>query len=668
MSFIWKHLVGVAMDAESAEHTRLMNHGLSMSFGEKLMAFLTKSWMLWIATFLMLFQFSNVLWQFFALKIGDPNFYDWDIHTMMLLQDESIRGLQSSGPQLFADRFTIYGPLAKFFIHPTLFFEGYSYGFRWGVIALYLGIMYAYVQQCRFKWSVYVILLFLCGFNFPFIFKSLFVLWLWLLAWPQGFGSRIAHGALAGLLCVFFLLFKPAVGVVAMMFIAMSYALTLEFVGQLCARLCWLGGMMLGILLLFLVSFYGLTERVDTAFLYLQHAMEDASSYAETMIFPLGRGGWWQRYFPCVLLFYGVALLVSGLKSKEWRVCLPLALLVYADYKHAYVRADYGNISHVFMTVPLYVFFWILKGQSRRVMMCSMVIIAVSFLTHVVQWSPSQTPWRHPRHFWIPSPKAFAQKEGQVVKHGKVMFDRYLERFEDVVNPNLPLLSMPGQIYLNRLSRQPLVLPSVQNYFSLPQQLKPSMDMSFFSWAGDIQVLWEKKMLDGRSMANSRALFYEKMFCEYELIRSFDQFCLLQKRKQPRKSKKTLIYQGSLSSLLLNRIVPSSSVLRVQVEDLIDWRYKLKKIMYKGDRLEFELSVNGKKSIKRAAYSMLEAGVLLCLDEDEIWSNREKNIDISLRCIGSQMDHSEADLGHHVYDTPWENLVKVEEINFSDDR
>ena len=616
---------------------------------------------IYIFIFIILTQWCNLFWQSF--NINEPtsiDFSNWDIHTMMFLQDEN---LQDGLP--YINRFSIYGPYAKYVIGPLFTAENSHYWPRWIIVALYAGVLCFYLKACLTPWKWFVIFIFACLFNFPSIFNSIFILWIWALGTPDRIKSKLIHLALGSTLIAFFLLFKPALGIISLLFMGLSTLLIPNFGKNFRIRMSLTFTLFGFIALTFFLGYGFLISYSPQVILnYLSHASQDASSYSETMMLPLTRNWPFIKYYPIFLFIAWLSITFISTKTHNWKWGLIATPILFIDFKHAFTRSDYSNIQCIFWIFPLLCFFWLIRFPHRKNIYILFPLIFISFIFDTIGLSPQNVPWRHPRNWWIPTPNQFNSSFLKSKESGSQEFTEYLKFFKPMINENKPLISFPGQIYLNQLSSKPLTLPSLQNYFGTPDQLKIQNDNNFFSNPFSPNILWQADMLDNRIIANARPHFYLQLFENYKAINHKEDYFLLEKREHKLYHSVKPIFEGPIKKLSFKFKIHKNALLLLQTDHLKNTSYAIKKMLYKGDRLIFNIKSKECDIQKVIAYSMLDHGAIIIFKPLDAWSNSFESQELQIDYLGSQLANSVHDFGKWLYDSPQEVHITLSEIMF----
>ena len=256
----------------------------------------------------------------------------------------------------------------------------------------------------------------------------------------------------------------------------------------------------------------------------------------------------------------------------------------------------------------------------------------------LLNWTPRNIPWRHPRQLWVQFPGDVSDKKQEFQQVSLNAWNSYLDRFEwiheDVKNETF--LSIPFQVGLSQLSDSALVLPGVQPYFGFGPTKRRELDKITYLNEAPRYILLEDHNIDYRSPLDCRPDLYRHFFANYKIKKNQTPFSLWERRAVELKAKERIIIEKNIDNFPLEiEFKAMAGCLLHLTLNQFDPLYKLKSSLGKGDVLEFELSDGNKIRKFTAGIGVLEYGILLKMSlNQEIVPDVVKNHKLILKGRG----------------------------------
>ncbi len=514
--------------------------------------------------------------------------------------------------------FQTYGPLYRYLsskVSPT--YQGDYYLAKTAYLTLILTMIFQYLASVQVPAGAWVLSAFFALFNFPDLGMTPLTMFLWALALPKT-SKRTSHLWCGCVFSSLHFLYKPALGLGCMLQI-FAVAVFHPYLGGLRERARWSLIALTLLAALMAAEYVTLTSGgLHALGIYCRIALEDGATYSQWHLSPSEWPNFFTYGFPLILLAILAALAGFKVEGRRGWIAFLVFPLLFMDYKHAYIRADITNIGSVFQFLPLLLFFALLRfWGTKPLRMLLLVLIAANMALGRTDLVPYNTPYRHPRHFWLLSPSGYADRRADALTKTRAAFQDYLRRFAWVKQEvqGGSLLVVPAHIALSQLGT-PYLLPSSQNLYAHNNSLRSRLDLQALQERPPQFILFRDRIMDERPPMSNRREFYLDMLRHYDCIARDKDFFLFRQGEGSNPVFRSLTH--AFMRDCRGRFVfdlPDRSLVYLRAAHAVDWHYRLRSLLLKGDSLLMAHGREGSKLVEqRCNFALLDEGAIFPLD------------------------------------------------------
>lgn len=596
--------------------------------------------------------FLNVYMQYFQVT-SITGFNIWDNHQLTYMSSP----LEKMGTENAVESFQTYGPAFKYFYSFCGPFDSMpGYWFKIFFIALLLGIIILYLKGCELESAPFILSLFFILYNFPSLSYAPFVLILWSLALPLNGKLLQFHTIIGVLVTSLIFLYKPSWGVIAGMHLGVTAIAHPAFENWL-TKLKMFLVYTLGSCILTTTLYLIMTERgtLYSWLTFLKVTMEDIDMYAHLMLYPLSFvENWFVLCYPLLICLTMACLSTFRIHDKKIWLVLILAPILFAEFKHSYVRADSTNLKGIFWFFPLTLFFVCLRfwGHTKLkvFLLSSLTLLVTADLCHL---TPYNTPWRHPRQWWISTPDDYTSQAKTAQVSSKKHYAKYNEEM-NWLNPYTrkgDLVVAPGFILLGTKGTTPRQLPSSQSFYAM--KTKTSLDLDCFQYQRPEYFLFENVLNNDRIPLSHQPEMMHFIMTEAQLIkRQGDFFLFSWLQKQDHRIRK----EQNLAQLQLDNgkcdftfEAEKGALINIRTRGLIDLSYKLRSKLLRGEKLKMIYTIDGVSKKYLCAYTVFEKGFMMAPDLEASFSENKTMVQHRIQFTGHLHDDFPYDPGAYLF-------------------
>lgn len=594
--------------------------------------------------------FINLGFQSFSLK-EIKHLNDWDLHQISFMGAPSdIFNAENS-----VNTFQTYGPLFPYlrtYVGP--FDESDPYWGHLAYILLVTSILAIFISKIKQKYAPFILCIFFSLYNFPWIVYSPLILTLWSLSLHKEFKYIKCFSFLGVLLASILFLYKASWGIIAIIQLLATVTFHPYF-NHLKNRVIYGLSYLITIGALTVVFYLSLTTdgTIETYFNYISVSLADAKHYTELMMTPLSFAeNLYLLIYPLIVGFILILFLFFRIEEKKFWLPFILFPIIFAEYKHSYVRADVTNLFSIFWIFPLILFFLLLRyWQLTKFRLVNLSLLIMLTIPDLLSWTPYNIPWRHPRQIWIKTPHQYDNDFKQYQAHVKEALETRLKENQWVSDQvkDASLLVQPGYLLDSLLSAKPYILPSNQSYFS--REEREALDIAKLENQLPNYFLFQDVLLDKRIPMSYSPSFFKKILSHSQLIDKKEETFLFKINEKQKVFEDHLIsnYQVNHGKITIDFKAPKGIMINLKTKGLVSIVSKFQNLVLKGNRVKIKYTQGQSEKDIRCCFSVLEKGTIFVPDLTSLVQENHQLVEHKLVFEGYQLNDHPYDPAYYLH-------------------
>ena len=593
------------------------------------------------------------------------------------------------GKHLGITTFSTYGPLFRY-LNSTAFGGDYLLRYSTQIAFLFsqIAIAFIFLRRCIWLGSSVMAIILLSFFNFPIFggVPMMLVLWGW--TW-KGLEKDKLYFLLGWLTAWIWFFYKPGAGIIGFAVFFCSIALN-PHGGAVFSRIRLAGISLIAFMAVSILYHHAFGGGVKTLIQYVLITLEDMGNYAHNNGLPLQTHRllkarlaetplWLQPwvtdkvfinslwFFPLWLAINWFIWLFVPLASKRfWVACIAFPIL-FAEYKHSFVRADVTNIYGIFfvsgtLTVAMVIFTGF-DSHWRKI--CCLLILPL-VLMDWLGLTPYNIPWRHRRENFIISPWTYVEMSETAEEDSQKKLVDYLGKFS-WAKDKCPdeIAGMPGALLTTKLGKEEYVFPTHQDYYVMTDGAREHLlNASLELNNGPKWLMWESINLDAKIPMANAPNAYLKLLANYDFVEYRENNFLLKKRAVARTIKHLNgeSVSGTEKNLFFDCLLSPGQVLIVQSNFSRRWTNSLANVLLRGNVYKIKICFGEQIFQTQVSKMQLEKGLLIVPPLEIYFGAMPQRLKFRFMLDGSINSSRSHDLSRWFYDTDEKVNMDVENI------